>query len=161
LLLHRDGNLLRVLVDVAHGGDDRLHGVDRAVGRSLDGGDLLLDVLGGLGGLVGQRLDLARHHGEAPARLASARRFDGGVEREQIGLRRHVLDQADHVADPLRGGGETFDLEIGGARILGHMTDDAAGGRDAELMNQLFGALLRGEPALDLAVLLRLGSRST
>ena len=131
LLLHRAGDLLGVAVDLAHGGDDRLHGVDRAVGRVLNRSDLLLDVVGRLGGLVGERLHLTGHHGEAPARLTGARRLDGGVEREQIGLGGHVLDQANHVADPLRGGGETLDLEIGGARVLGDLADDAARGRDA------------------------------
>jgi hypothetical protein len=44
------------------------------------------------------------------------------------GLRGHVLDQAHHVADPLRRGGEALDLEIGGAGVLGDLADDAARG---------------------------------
>ena len=53
------------------------------------------------GGLAGQRLDLAGHHRKAAAGLAGARRLDGGVERQQIGLLGDVGDELDHVADAL------------------------------------------------------------
>jgi len=36
---------------------------------------------------------------EAPAMLAGARGFDGGVQRQQIGLRRELLDEIDEVVD--------------------------------------------------------------
>ena len=45
-------------------------------------------------GLLGEALDLGGHHGKALAGLARARRLDGGVERQQIGLRGNVVDQA-------------------------------------------------------------------
>src|SRR3546814_10805198 len=47
-----------------------------------------------LGGLHGERLHLAGHHGEALAGLAGARRLDGRVERQQVGLLGDVMDQA-------------------------------------------------------------------
>ena len=61
-------------------------GVDRAHGRLLHAADLGGNLLGRLGGLAGERLHLRRHHGEAAAGFTGARRLDGGVEREQIGL---------------------------------------------------------------------------
>ena len=71
----------------------------RARGRALHAGDLRADLLGRLGGLAGERLHLARHHREAAAGIAGARRLDGGVERQQIGLLGDVGDELDHVAD--------------------------------------------------------------
>ena len=56
-----------------------------------------------LGGLARQRLDFARDHRKALAGFAGAGRFDGGVERQQIGLAGDGLDQPDHFADA-RGG---------------------------------------------------------
>ena len=55
----------------------------------------------GLLGLVGQRLDLAGHHGEALAVLAGPAGLDGGVERQQVGLLGHVVDGGDDLADGL------------------------------------------------------------
>jgi len=46
-----------------------------------------------------QRLDLTRDDGKSPARLAGARRLDGGVEREEIGLARDRLDRAGDAGD--------------------------------------------------------------
>ena len=55
---------------------------------SPDRADLRADLLGRLGCLVGQHLDLGRHDDEALAGFARARRLDRRVERQQIGLRR-------------------------------------------------------------------------
>jgi hypothetical protein len=49
--------------------------------------------------LLGQTLDLGRHHGEAATGLARARRLDRGIEREQVGLAGDFADQLDDVAD--------------------------------------------------------------
>ena len=78
---------------------DLLDRADGLLGRSLDAGDLLADLAGRLRGLLGQRLHLGRHHGKAAAGLAGARRLDGGVERQQVGLAGDGVDQFDHVAD--------------------------------------------------------------
>src|SRR5438094_144511 len=51
--------------------------------------------------LVGQGLDLAGHHGEALAVLPGARRLNGGIERQQIGLLGDVVDGGDDLADGL------------------------------------------------------------
>ena len=47
----------------------------------------------------GQLLDLVRDDREALARLAGARRLDGRVEGEQVGLLGDGGDHLDHVAD--------------------------------------------------------------
>jgi hypothetical protein len=41
------------------------------------------------------------HHREAAALLAGARRFHGGVEREDVGLEGDAVDHADDVGDLL------------------------------------------------------------
>ena len=64
------------------------------------------DLVGGPAGLVGQALDLVGDHGEALAGIAGARRLDGGVQRQQVGLAGDVVDQVDHVADLLGGLGQ-------------------------------------------------------
>src|SRR5262249_14240229 len=51
------------------------------------------------------------------AGLASARRLDRGVERQQVGLAGDVADQLDHVADLLRRLRECRDLVVGGLRL--------------------------------------------
>ncbi len=87
-------------------------GVDgiRIAGRSTQGvivfdtaDDERVVSVGRLRGLGGQRLHLGGDHGEALAGLAGARRLDGGVERQQVGLAGDVVDQLDHVADLLGG----------------------------------------------------------
>ena len=45
---------------------------------------------------------LAGHHGEAAALLAGARRLDGGVQREDVGLEGDAVDHADDVGDLAR-----------------------------------------------------------
>ncbi len=80
-LAHRRlGGLLQRRGDVAHVGLDR--------GREL------LDVLRALLRGLGQRAHLVGHHREAAAVIAGARRLDGGVERQQIGLVRDAADGA-------------------------------------------------------------------
>jgi hypothetical protein len=61
---------------------------DRIVGRLLHRCDLSGDLLRGLGGLVGERLHFGGDHGKAAAGFTGTRRFDGRIQREQVGLRR-------------------------------------------------------------------------
>ena len=78
---------------------DRRH---RLLRRLLHRADLGRDLLRRLGRLARQLLHLGRHHGKALAGLAGARRLDGGVERQQVGLAGDGVDQLHHVADPAR-----------------------------------------------------------
>ena len=61
--------------------------VTRFTGGSLHRGDLRRDFLGRLRRLVGERLHLGSDHREAAAGFTGARRLDGGVQRQQVGLR--------------------------------------------------------------------------
>ena len=81
-------------------------------------GDLLADLVGRLRGLLGERLHLGRDHRKAAAGIAGARRLDGGVERQQIGLLGDGVDQFDHVADAARGLGQFADAIVGIARLI-------------------------------------------
>ena len=57
------------------------------------------DLAGGLRGLLGQRLHFGGDHRKAAAGFTGARRLDGGVQREQVGLAGDGVDQLDDVAD--------------------------------------------------------------
>ena len=109
LLIHRGGNRIgheRELVDRLGNRADRRH---RVAGGRLDLGDLGADLTGCLAGLRRERLHLGRDDRKAPSRLAGTRGLDRGVEREQIGLLGNRRDDADDVADVLRGLGERTD----------------------------------------------------
>src|SRR6185503_7677192 len=106
--------------------------------------DLGRDFLGRLRGLVGERLYLRRHDREAAAGIASARRLDGGVEREQIGLRRDRVNQLDHFADLLGAGRERADGGVGAFGVADRLAGDLAGARHltgnlADRAGELFG----------------------
>jgi hypothetical protein len=57
------------------------------------------DVLGGLRRVLGEGLDLLRHHREAPAGVPGARRLDGRVQGQQVGLPGDRVDRPDQLAD--------------------------------------------------------------
>jgi hypothetical protein len=57
-----------------------------------------LDLFGRARGLGRQRLHFLRHHREAAAGLAGARRLDGRVERQQVGLLGDRADEDHHFA---------------------------------------------------------------
>ena len=84
--LHAAAHFLREFVH-AHdaGGHGRLHFLDH-----------LFDVVGGHGGLVGQPADFHGHDREAAAVFAGLFGFDGGVQRQQVGLVGHLGDGGDH-----------------------------------------------------------------
>ena len=60
--------------------------IDRLSGGILDAGDLLRDFIGRARRLIGERLHFGGDHRVGGARDSGARRFDGGVERQQVGL---------------------------------------------------------------------------
>ncbi len=88
-------------------------------------GDLGLNFLGGLGGLAGQVLDLPGDHGKALAGFAGARGFDGGVERQQVGLAGDLVDQLHHLADLLGRLGQAGDGAVGAVGLLDRGSRDA------------------------------------
>ena len=56
-------------------------------------------VLGGLGAALRQVADFVGDHREAHAGLAGARRFDRGVQREDVGLEGDLVDDFDDLGD--------------------------------------------------------------
>ncbi len=96
---------------------DRLRDGANGFGGALRGGpdlmDLSGDFFGGARGLVGQGFHLAGDHGETFSGIPGPGRFDGGVERQQIGLAGDILDQAEHLADFGGGGIQGADRFIG------------------------------------------------
>ena len=68
----------------------------RAARLGLDGADEPGDLLGGLLTVFGQLAHLLSHHGKTASLLAGARRFDGGIESEQVGL---LSDPGDRLHD--------------------------------------------------------------
>ena len=71
------------------------------------------DVLGRLGGALGEALHFLGHDGEAAPRLARGRRLDRGVQREHVGLLGDVRDELHDLADLLRAFAEALDA-LGG-----------------------------------------------
>ena len=68
--------------------------------RNLDGGaGKLVDLAGRFLAALGQLADFRRHHGESFAVLAGARRFDGRVQGQQVGLAGDLLDDGDLAGD--------------------------------------------------------------
>ena len=109
-------------VGLAHGGHARRHagdGFDRLIHRVLDVVHLGADIAGGLGGLLRQRFDFRGDDGKTAAGGAGACRLDGGIERQQRGLRGDRLDQFHHRADALGGSGEAAHGAVGALQI-GH-----------------------------------------
>jgi hypothetical protein len=64
-------------------------------------------------GAFGQLAHLVGHDREAAALFAGARRFDRGVQRQQIGLVGDFADQPDDAADPLCALAQRVDAESG------------------------------------------------
>ncbi len=71
------------------------------------------NLVGRLRGLARQRFHLGRDDGKSPAGIAGAGGFNGGVQRQQIGLLGDRRDQLDHVADLLRCARQFADPAIG------------------------------------------------
>jgi hypothetical protein len=105
-------------VDLADGTADVANRLDGIAGHVLDRRDLRGDVLGRFRGLVGEALDLAGDDGETLAGLAGTRRLDGGVERQQIGLRGDGLNHLDDLADPVRRVDQPAHGRVGALRLV-------------------------------------------
>ena len=87
--------------------------------------DLLTDLAGRLRGLLGQRLHFGRDHRKAAAGLAGARRLDGGVQRQQVGLAGDGVDQLDHIADAACRLRQLADAVVGLLRLVDRLVGDA------------------------------------
>ena len=94
------------LVDLAVQLADRRRGVSR-LGLYLV--DEVLDVLGGVAGLLGQSLDFVGDDCEPVSRLAGPRRLDRRVQRQHVGLFRDLVDERDDLVDLTDAGGQVLD----------------------------------------------------
>jgi len=65
----------------------------------LNAFDALRDVLGRLGCACCQFADFVGDDGKATALLASPRRLNGGIQRQQIGLFRYAVDDGDNFTN--------------------------------------------------------------
>nr|GEU28127.1 hypothetical protein [Tanacetum cinerariifolium] len=93
----------------AHAADDFFHRGAGLVDQRAAGAhffhrvrDQLLDVLGGAGRAVRQVAHLGGNHGKAAALFPGAGRFDRRVQRQDVGLERNAVDDADDVGDLVR-----------------------------------------------------------
>ncbi|CAN0427084.1 unnamed protein product, partial [Phaeothamnion confervicola] len=127
LLFDRRGNRGGDLRHPGNRAADLAHCRDRLKRRALDLGDLRCDLAGGFRGLSRQGLDLLGDHGEAAARVACTRSFDGGVQRQQVGLLGDRRDQLGDVADPLGGLRQFVDARVGALRLFHRLVGDAVG----------------------------------
>ena len=115
---------------------DQQHALIDLRGRSRD---QPLDLLGRLGRTLGERAHLGGHHREAPAGVAGPRRLDPRVQREQIGLEGDFVDDADDLADLLRGRFYAGHRRHRLAHHLAALVGVDLGGRDH--IARVFGAL--------------------
>ncbi|MNU67295.1 hypothetical protein D3C71_566290 [compost metagenome] len=75
------------------------HGLHGSAGGLLQLGDQGVNLPGGFAGALRQLTDFVGDHRKTTAHLTGAGRFDGGVERQQVGLVGDTLDHVDHSAD--------------------------------------------------------------
>ncbi len=115
-------------LNLADGGGDLFQSADDLIGQGLHAGDLGRDAFGGGAGLGGQLLDLVGDDGKAFTGITGARRFDRGVERQQIDLAGDLGNQLDDAGH--------------GLGSLAHFTGRAVGGRgtDVDFVDRVLGA---------------------
>jgi len=104
-----------------------LHRLHRFTGAVLDAGDHFFDFLCRLRGAVSQGPHFVRHHRKATPGFTGAGRFNGGVERQQVGLLSDRADHIKHLADIAALSGQAFDHRGGVLHVLGHGLDRADG----------------------------------
>ncbi|MNM99903.1 hypothetical protein D3C81_1124780 [compost metagenome] len=83
-----------------------------------------LDVTGRTLGLARQRPDFIGHHGKATPGFPGPRRFDGGVECQQVGLLGNTVDHRQHHLDLLALLGQAFDDLGAGLDLSGQVFDE-------------------------------------
>ena len=84
----------------------------------MQAGDQALDLFCAVLGTLGQRANLVSDHSKTTALLTCTRRFDGRVERQQVGLLGDVANHLQHTADT-----RTFLIQVGdGLGRLFHFT---------------------------------------
>ena len=105
------------LPDLLHAAGNVADGANGALRRGLHRRNLSSDVIRRLGGLHGKRFDFGGDDGEALAGRSRPRRLDRGVERQQIGLSGHALNELDDIVDLLRRLRQPGDIFVGRLRL--------------------------------------------
>src|SRR6266481_9845098 len=82
-----------------HNPGGAVHVLDGLAGFLLNALNQFGNFLGGLRRLFRQLADFVGYDCEAQAMFAGARRFDGRVQRQQVGLLRQIVDDLDNLAD--------------------------------------------------------------
>ncbi len=149
LLLQRGSDGRCVAVDFTHPLGIAPDRIDRNAGRALDRFDLACNLLGRLCGLHGERFDFRCYHSKAAAGLARARRLDGGIKRQQIGLSRDTADQTHDLIDLLDCIRELRHVLVRRLRFDTRMRRDFSGLADltadfSDRRDQLFSGTRRG-----------------
>ncbi len=102
--------------------EELLRGIAHQLGAALDFEARLLDERLDVGRGLRRALRETTHfdgdHRKALASFAGARRFDGSVEGEEIGLEGDVVDEADDVADLGRRRGDALHRFVGAVHDL-------------------------------------------
>ena len=114
-------------INFGHGRRDRSDIGDGLMRRHLYFRDLRRDLVRSLRGVPRQRLHFRSHHGKALAGVAGARRLDGGVQRQQIGLLRDRADHVDDRAHPVGKIEEAGNIVVGVAGDFGRLARPLAG----------------------------------
>ena len=87
----------------------RANAFHRLAGGQLQPADQGLDLVCGPCSTLGQRAYFFSHHGKATAHFAGTGGFDGGVERQQVGLVGNGANHRKHTTDGGRLFGQAFD----------------------------------------------------
>ncbi len=109
------------------------HGRHGFAGAGLQLFDHLLDLQRRALGALGQVAHFVGHHGEAASCLAGAGGFDGGVERQQVGLLGDALDHVEDLADVVALLAEHFDVVAGRLDLLRQLAHRHQGALDHAL----------------------------
>ena len=114
-----------------------IHVLDGFARFFLNALNQLGNFLGGLRGFFRQLADFVGHDGKAQTVFSGASRFDGGVQGEQVGLLREIVDDFDDFADIVG--------------TLAKDVDDLSGGADGVVdLVQALGRLVHsGDAAVD------------
>src|SRR5690625_1239905 len=104
------GDCVHQVRDLAGAVEDGVHGVARFGHQAAAAGDRfavevdeLLYLARGVGRALRQLTHFGGHHGKAATLIAGAGGFDGGVQRQDVGLEGDVVDDADDAGDALGG----------------------------------------------------------
>ena len=96
---HDIGHALDAGDHFGHGRAGAVHQCGTVFDPFHAGVDQALDFLGGFGGTPGQAAHFTGYHGKATPLLTSASRFHGGVQGQDVGLKRDAVDHADDVGN--------------------------------------------------------------